>query len=153
METFSELLALCAGNSPVTGEFPDEGQWCQFFMFSLICAWTNGWVNNRDASDLRRHSAHYVTVMLYHIKQSYSMRAMRTLWSATSSSPHDGVIKWKHFSRYWPFVRGIHWSPVNSPQLWFFLDLRLNSHNITIQKSVIIYLTQMDQIMFVLTPC
>ena len=24
-------------------------------------------------------------------------------------------IKWKHFPRYWPFVRGIHRSPVNSP--------------------------------------
>ena len=24
-------------------------------------------------------------------------------------------IKWKHFPRYWPFVWGIHWSPVNSP--------------------------------------
>ena len=29
---------------------------------------------------------------------------------------HDDVIKWKHFPRYWPFVRGIHRSPVNSPQ-------------------------------------
>ena len=28
---------------------------------------------------------------------------------------HDDVIKWKHFSRYWPFVRGIHQSPLNSP--------------------------------------
>ena len=28
---------------------------------------------------------------------------------------HDGVIKWKHSPRYWPFVRGIHRSPVNSP--------------------------------------
>ena len=28
---------------------------------------------------------------------------------------HDDVIKWKHFPRYWPFVRGIHQSPVNSP--------------------------------------
>ena len=28
---------------------------------------------------------------------------------------HDNVIKWKHFPPYWPFVRGIHWSPVNSP--------------------------------------
>ena len=27
----------------------------------------------------------------------------------------DDVIKWKHFPRYWPFVRGIHRSPVNSP--------------------------------------
>ena len=28
---------------------------------------------------------------------------------------HDDVIKWKHFPRYWPFVRGIHRSPANSP--------------------------------------
>ena len=28
---------------------------------------------------------------------------------------HDGVIKWKHFPRYWPAVRGIHRSTVNSP--------------------------------------
>ena len=28
---------------------------------------------------------------------------------------HDGVIIWKHFPRYWPFARGIHRSPVNSP--------------------------------------
>ena len=28
---------------------------------------------------------------------------------------HDDVIKWKHFPRYWPFVRGIHRSPVTSP--------------------------------------
>ena len=30
------------------------------------------------------------------------------------SLTHDDVIKWKHFPRYWPFVRGIHRSPVNS---------------------------------------
>ena len=28
---------------------------------------------------------------------------------------HDDVINWKHFPRYWAFVRGIHRSPVNSP--------------------------------------
>ena len=28
---------------------------------------------------------------------------------------HKDVITWKHFPRYWPFVRGIHRSPVNSP--------------------------------------
>ena len=28
---------------------------------------------------------------------------------------HDDVIKWKHFPRYWPFVRGNHRSTVNSP--------------------------------------
>ena len=33
----------------------------------------------------------------------------------TRSSLHDDVIKWRHFPRYWIFVRGIHRSPVNSP--------------------------------------
>ena len=30
-------------------------------------------------------------------------------------SVHDDVIKWKRFPRYWPFVRGMHRSPVNFP--------------------------------------
>ena len=43
---------------------PHKGQWRGTFMFSLICAWINGWANNRDAGDLRRHRAHYgVTVI------------------------------------------------------------------------------------------
>ena len=43
---------------------PHKGQWRGALMFSLICAWANGWVNHRDAGDLRRHRAHYdVTVM------------------------------------------------------------------------------------------
>ena len=39
------------------------------------------------------------------------------MWPLTSCFLliHDDVIKWKHFPRYWPFVRGIHRSPVNSP--------------------------------------
>ena len=32
-----------------------------------------------------------------------------------SMAPHDDVINWKFFPRNWPFVRGIHRSPVNSP--------------------------------------
>ena len=41
-----------------------KSQWCWDLMFSLICAWINGWVNNREAGDLRCHRAHYdVTVM------------------------------------------------------------------------------------------
>ena len=48
--------------SPVNS--PHKGQWCGALMFSLICAWMNGWVNNRETGDLRRHHAHYdVTVM------------------------------------------------------------------------------------------
>ena len=43
METFSALLALCAGNSPVTGEFPSQRPVTRSFDVFLICAWTNGW--------------------------------------------------------------------------------------------------------------
>ena len=43
-----------------------KGQWRGAFMFSLICAWINGWVNNREAGGLRRLRAHYdVIVMQY----------------------------------------------------------------------------------------
>ena len=38
METFSALLALCSGNSPVTGEFPAQRPMTRRLMFSLICA-------------------------------------------------------------------------------------------------------------------
>ena len=64
METFSAWLALCAGKSPVPVNFPHKGQSSGALMFSLICAWINHWVNNRDAGDLRRHRGHYdVNVM------------------------------------------------------------------------------------------
>ena len=47
---------------------PHKGQWRGALMFSLICVWMNGWVNNDEAGDLRRHRAHYdVTVVRYKI--------------------------------------------------------------------------------------
>ena len=64
MEIFSALLAICAGNSPVPVSSPHIGQWRGALMFTLICVWINGCVNNREAGDLRRYCAHYgVTVM------------------------------------------------------------------------------------------
>ena len=48
--------------SPVN--FPDRGQWRGVLVFCLICAWINGWVNNRAVGDSRHYRAHYdVTVM------------------------------------------------------------------------------------------
>ena len=52
--------------SPVNS--PRKGQWRGALMFSLICAWINGWVNNREAGYLRRHRTHDdVTVMCMQI--------------------------------------------------------------------------------------
>ena len=53
--------------SPVNS--PHKGRWRGALMFSLICVWINGWVNNREAGDLRRYRAHYdVIVMMFHIE-------------------------------------------------------------------------------------
>ena len=81
METFSALLALCAGNSPVPVNSPHKGQWRGALMFSLICAWIHDWVNNREAGDLRRHHGHYdVIVMVREIHRSQMV------------SPHQGPV-------------------------------------------------------------
>ena len=51
------------------------------------------------------------------------------LWPILCQICHDDVIKWKHFQRYWPFVRGNHrsrWIPrtkASNAELFF---LRLN---------------------------
>ena len=56
--------------SPV--DSPHESQWRRALIFSLICAQTNSWANNRDAGNLRRHYAYYDVIV------------MRFWWHATS---------------------------------------------------------------------
>ena len=48
--------------SPVNS--PHKSQWRRVLMFSLICVWINGWVNNREAGDLRRYRAHYDVIVM-----------------------------------------------------------------------------------------
>ena len=57
--------------SPVN--FPHKGRRRGASVFSLICAWTNGWINNWNAGDLR--CTHYdVTVLLRHHISSSEIR-------------------------------------------------------------------------------
>ena len=159
--------------SPVNS--PHKDQWRGALILSLICAWTNGKINNPDADDLRCYGIHYdVNVMYYwrsscgistKISREHNFVGMTTVclvWrictalcfvinklvfldtclvkvitlrTANILAPHtchisemqpDDVIKWKHFPRYWPLVRGNHRSAVNSPHraidtgLWCF---------------------------------
>ena len=65
METLPRYQPFVRGIHRLPMNSPHKGQWRRALMFCLICAWTNGWVNNRDVGDLRRHRAHYdVTVMI-----------------------------------------------------------------------------------------
>ena len=49
--------------SPVSS--PHKDQWRGTWVFPLICAWINAWVNNREAGDLRRHCAHYDVIVMH----------------------------------------------------------------------------------------
>ena len=63
IKSFSALLSLCEGNPPVTGGFPSQRPVTRSFDVFFVFAWTNGWANNWDTGDLRRHHAyHDVTV-------------------------------------------------------------------------------------------
>ena len=71
MGIFSALLAIYAGNSPLTGEFLAQRPVTRNFDISFICAWMTPWVNNREAGDLRRHRAHYDVTVIMAIGSSY----------------------------------------------------------------------------------
>ena len=82
--------------SPVNS--PHKGQWCGALMFSLMYAWINGWVNNREAGDLRRHRAHYdIVVMLSDFALSKHRFAWHHLWCIGTYRELSGLHNWVVF--------------------------------------------------------
>ena len=96
-----------------------KGQWRGALMFSLIFAWINGWVNNREAGDLRRHRAHYdVTVMFVLVRVSLGSSADTLL--SLHRLPIDHVL-----------LKYIRWSGVSQSRRWKLfkeLAVSLNSN-------------------------
>ena len=110
METCSALLAICAGNSPVTGEFPSQRPVARGLMFSLVCAWKNGWENNREAGELRRHRLHYDASVMsilegnYWAYQAWFLKCKYNIISAKWNWFHISLISWFNFevvACYW----------------------------------------------------
>ena len=65
METYSTLLAICAGNSPVIDEAPAQRLVTRSFDVFFDLRLNKNWVNNREAGDLRRYRTHCdVTAMM-----------------------------------------------------------------------------------------
>ena len=105
METFSALLAICAGNSPVTGEIPAQRPVTRGFDVFFDLRLNEGGVNNREAGDLRRHHAHYdVTIMIRCKSQEscawftlycVSMRVCNPGWGLLSQFP-----PFRHFLKF-----------------------------------------------------
>ena len=61
-ENISRVTGFCAGNSPVTGDFPAQNQWRGALMFSLICVLNKrlskqllGWWFETPSRSLWRH--------------------------------------------------------------------------------------------------
>ena len=110
--------------SPVNSSH--KGQWRRALMFSLICASTNSWANNGDASDLRCYRAHYDVIVMgkawktllsnsqyYSITDGLAMEVTMPS-AATLSKPQHHKIS--------------HYSPLNylcqlPNYLWFYLKL------------------------------
>ena len=65
------------------------------------------------ASKLTTYISYMALIYWYNIIFSKSHTCTHIVQSDHNEF-YDDVIKWKHFPRYWPFVRGIHRSPVNS---------------------------------------
>ena len=72
---------------------PHKGQWRGAFVFSLICAWINGWVNNGDAGDLRRHRAHCDVIVMLSPTVWKILTHLLTRWDRTSSNVMGWVTR------------------------------------------------------------
>ena len=71
------------------------------FLFSLICAWMNGWVSTRESGDLRRHRRHYdVKVMHCNINRCpFYEHGLTLLLALINDYIHCKI--WNEF--YFPF--------------------------------------------------
>ena len=111
--------------SPVNS--PHKGQWRGALMFSLICVWINGWVNNRGAGDLRRYRAHYDVIVM----SLYSCAVCLSVCILTSIDPHhhslfppsskqELLVRTSMFLMYpftWMYMNVQHWHL----DIWYFL--------------------------------
>ena len=80
-----------------------EGQWQRALMFSLICAWTNGWVNNRDAGDLKYRRAHYDVIVMECIKMTFHEPQIMTMSvSMLYGKNRPSYVTFKIWPSFWP---------------------------------------------------
>ena len=93
---------LCGEFSPVPVNSPHKGQWRGALMFSLICVWINGWVNNREAGHLRRHRGHYDVIVMNHIEWHLWHLQKATQVHTVSTSKYIVVsCTWLFISEFW----------------------------------------------------
>ena len=139
METFSALLAICAGNSPVPGEFPTQrtvtrscdvffdlrlnkrlskqswGWWFETLSRPLWRQWTGSITWLRMAWPAHQQPWYGLCSATRFLSTTRSLKSSYAISVSRRYIGYDDFIKWKHCPRYSLFVRGIYRSPVNSP--------------------------------------
>ena len=127
---FCVTRSLCEGNPPVSGGIHSQRAVTRSFdvFFDLYlnkhlskhsrrrCFETPSCSSWRHANDSEVHWAAVGDIYHEICTRFYCALFCFGLFDNAVWIHHDDVIEWKHFPRYWPFVRGIHWSPVNSPR-------------------------------------
>ena len=94
METFPALLAICAGNSPVTGEFPAQRPVTQSFDAFFDQRLNKRLSKQSEAGNLRRHRAHYdVTVMSSISIQTLMFHMSGTYQTATQPATYRSQLR------------------------------------------------------------
>ena len=81
--------------SPVNS--PQKGQWRGALMFSLICAWINGWVNSLEAGVLRRHCAHCDVIAMYSPNNSVCNQSKNLALKLIYISLLNFIYSWARF--------------------------------------------------------
>ena len=113
METFSALLAIYAGNSSVTGDFPAQWPVTRALVFSLICGWIYCWVNKAEAGDLRRHRAHPDVILMKSrrvwVKSTGTIIQLGPLsladnWSVVRINNYICCFTWDVITHPWPTI-------------------------------------------------
>ena len=117
----------------ITGHFPDFLWFPDFRLFSYFLLYRSViwrvWRYTRHSEFMIIHAYGFVVLLSVAVTPNLivvlwsiffriaSLALWRWLhqWRYHDHEWHDDVIKWKHFPRYWPFVREIHRSPVNFP--------------------------------------
>ena len=106
--------------SPVNS--PHKGQWRGALMFSLVCAWTNDWVNNRDADDLRRHRVLMFSLICARMNDWVNNREVGDL--RRNPAHYDvtviyiinlHILAHPSIARYWRFCRLVGAKPLLEP--------------------------------------
>ena len=122
---------------PLFGEFTGhrwisltKGQWRGVMMFSLICAWTKGWINNRNVSGLKHHRAHYDFIVMFNFMVCTGWRWPCTVSISWGKSTHHLCQIWLSFSQ----CSGTHFTKDNS----ITIQIRWKFHLALIQLLVII---------------